>query len=274
VLSVLALASSLVWGTSDFFAGLASRRHPAVAVVGWTQGLALLVISVVVAVRWDTVTWTGWPMWSLAAGLTGMSGLVCFYSALSSGTMGVVAPIASLGVVVPVVLGVASGDTPSPWAWVGMLVAIVGVTLASGPELSGDVSPRPVVLAVCAALGFGLCLFCLDRGARESTLLTLWGMRLTSVTILVVVGLVFRTAGGVTARETPALLAIGCGDLVANGLFAFASSRGQVSIASVLGSLYPVVTIIWARMLLDERLKRVQQVGVALAVGGAALTAL
>lgn len=274
MLSVLALASSLVWGTSDFFAGLASRRHPAVAVVGWTQGLALVVISVVVASRWDTLTWTGWPPWAVAAGLTGMAGLVCFYSALSSGTMGVVAPIAALGVVVPVVLGVASGDTPSPWAWVGMLVAIVGVTLASGPELSGDVSPRPVILAACAAVGFGLALFCLDRGARESTLLTLWGMRMTSVTILVAVALVARTAGGVTARETPALLAIGCGDLLANGLFAFASSRGQVSIASVLGSLYPVVTIIWARFLLDERLKRVQQVGVTLAIGGAALTAL
>jgi len=274
VLSVLALASSLAWGTSDFFAGVASRRHPAVAVVAWTQALALLVVSVLVAVRWDTVSWSGWPPWAVAAGLSGMAGLICFYSALSAGTMGVVAPIAALGVVVPVVLGVATGDSPSPWAWVGMLVAIVGVTLASGPELAGDVSPRPVVLAGCAALGFGLALFCLDRGARESTLLTLWGMRLTSVAILLVVGLVFRSAGGVTVRETPALLAIGCGDLAANGLFAVASSRGQVSIASVLGSLYPVVTILWARMLLDERLKRVQQVGVALAVGGAALTAL
>lgn len=274
MLSVLALASSLVWGTSDFFAGLASRRRPAVAVVGWTQGLALLVITVLVVLRWDTVTWTGWPPWAVAAGLTGMGGLVCFYSALSAGTMGVVAPIAALGVVVPVILGVATGETPSPWAWVGMLVAIIGVTLASGPELSGDVSPRPVVLAACAALGFGLALFCLDRGARESTLLTLWGMRITSVTILVVVALVLRTAGGVTLRETPALLAIGCGDLAANGLFAYASSRGQVSIASVLGSLYPVVTTIWARVVLDERLRRVQQAGVVLAVGGAAVTAL
>jgi drug/metabolite transporter (DMT)-like permease len=274
VLSVLALASSLVWGTSDFFAGLTSRRRPAVAVVGWTQGLALLVITVLVVLRWDTVTWTGWPPWAVAAGLTGMGGLVCFYSALSAGTMGVVAPIAALGVVVPVILGVATGETPSPWAWVGMLVAIIGVTLASGPELSGDVSPRPVVLAACAALGFGLALFCLDRGARESTLLTLWGMRITSVTILVVVALVLRTAGGVTLRETPALLAIGCGDLAANGLFAYASSRGQVSIASVLGSLYPVVTTIWARVVLDERLRRVQQAGVVLAVGGAAVTAL
>lgn len=274
MLSVLALSSSLVWGTSDFFAALASRRHPAVAVVGWTQGLALVVISLVAIARWDTVTWSGWPPWAVAAGLSGMAGLICFYSALSVGTMGVVAPIAALGVVVPVILGIATGEKPSPWAWVGMLVAIVGVTLASGPELSGDVSPRPVLLAACAAVGFGLALFCLDRGARESTLMTLWGMRVTSVTILVVLALVLRTTGGVAVREVPALLAIGCGDLVANGLFAFASSRGQVSVASVLGSLYPVVTTIWARVVLDERLRRVQQVGVVLAVGGAAVTAL
>ena len=76
-----------------------------------------------------------------------MAGLVCFYTALSSGTMGVVAPIAALGVVVPIVLGVATGEQPSAWAWVGMLVAVVGVTLASGPELTGEVSARPVVLA-------------------------------------------------------------------------------------------------------------------------------
>ncbi|HEU5240543.1 MAG TPA: DMT family transporter [Ornithinibacter sp.] len=274
MLSLLALASSLSWGTSDFFAGLASKRRPAVAVVGWTQGLALVVISVAVAVRWDTVTWGGWPLWAVAAGLSGMGGLVCFYTALSSGTMGVVAPIAALGVVVPIVLGVATGEKPSAWAWVGMLVAVVGVTLASGPELTGDVSARPVVLASFAAVGFGLALFCLDRGARTSTLFTLWGMRLTSVTILLVLALALRTAGGVTVRETPALLAIGCGDLAANGLFAYASARGQVSVTSVLGSLYPVVTAVWARLLLDERLRRIQQVGVALAVGGAAATAL
>ena len=274
MLSVLALASSVAWGTADFFAGVASRRRPAVAVVGWTQGLALLVISVLVALRWDTVTWDGWPLWAVAAGLSGMTGLICFYSALSAGTMGVVAPIAALGVVVPVALGVATGEAPSPWAWVGMLVAVVGVTLASGPELSGEVSARPVVLAGCAAVGFGLALFCLDRGARVSTLLTLWGMRVTSVTILVVVALLLRSAGGVTARELPALLAIGCGDLAANALFAVASSRGQVSVASVLGSLYPVVTTVLARVVLHERLRRVQQVGVVLAVGGAAVVAL
>ncbi|WP_377642231.1 DMT family transporter [Oryzobacter terrae] len=274
MVSLLALASSLVWGTSDFFAGLASRRHPAVVVVGWTQGLALVVVSAIVLFRWQHFTLDTWPLWSVAAGLAGMTGLVCFYSALSTGTMGVVAPIASLGVVVPVVLGVASGDTPSAWAWVGMLVAVVGVTLASGPELSGEVGARPVVLASVAAVGFGLALFFLDRGARESALLTLWGMRLTSVTVLVVAALVVRSVGSVRPREIPGLLAIGCGDLAANFLFGIASSRGQVSVASVLGSLYPVATIVLARLVIGERLRRIQQVGVLLALGGAAVIAL
>jgi drug/metabolite transporter (DMT)-like permease len=273
VLSLLALGSSLAWGTSDFFAGLASRRRPAVAVVGWTQALALAVLTVVVLGPWTTVTWTGWPPWAVGAGLSGMTGLVCFYSALSAGTMGVVAPVAALGVVVPVGLGVATGDQPSVWSWVGMVVAIAGVALASGPELTGEVSPRPVLLAGGAALGFGLALFLLDRGARESTLMTLWGMRVTSVSVLLVVAVLARSLGGVTARETPALLLIGCGDLAANALFAVASSRGQVSVASVLGSLYPVVTALLARVLVKERLRRIQQVGVVLAVGGAAVIA-
>lgn len=273
MLSLLALGSSVAWGAADFFAGLTSRRRPAVAVVGWTQALALAVITVVVLARPGETTWTGWPPWALGAGLSGMVGLVCFYTALSAGTMGVVAPIAALGVVVPVALGVATGDQPSPWTWVGMAVAVSGVALASGPELSGAVSPRPVLLAGCAAVGFGLALFCLDRGARESTVMTLWGMRVTSVTVLVVVALVARSLGGVTARETPALLLIGSGDLAANGLFAVASSRGQVSVAAVLGSLYPVVTALLARALIKERLRRIQQVGVVLAVTGAAVIA-
>jgi drug/metabolite transporter (DMT)-like permease len=274
VFDLLALGSSVVWGSSDFFAGLAARRRPAVAVVGWTQSLALVAISAVVVLRWDTVSFDGWPPWAAGAGLSGTVGLVCFYSALSAGTMGVVAPIAALGVVVPVVLGVASGETPPAWARVGMVVAIIGVTLASGPELSGAVSARPVWLASIAAAGFGFALFCLDRGARDSTLMTLWGMRATSVTVLVAVALALRTAGGVGVREMPALLLIGCGDLTANLLFAVASSRGEVSVASVLGSLYPVMTIVLARVVIGERLRRVQLAGAALAVLGAAVIAL
>jgi len=273
MLSLLALASSVCWGTSDFFAGLKSKSRPAAAVVAWSQGLGLLAISVVVLLQWDDLSFDGWPLWSVAAGLSGAVGLVSFYTALSSGTMGVVAPVASLGVVVPVLLGLLGGEQPPPSAWFGMLLAVLGIALASGPELSGDVSPRPVVLASVAAVGFGLALYCLDRGSRESLLHTLWGMRLTSVALFVVAGLVLRTAGGMVARDVPGLFAIGLGDLVANGLFAFASSRGLVSVASVLGSLYPVVTVLLARFLLHEQLKRIQSAGVVLSLVGVAVIA-
>ena len=188
--------------------------------------------------------------------------------------MGVVAPIAALGVAVPVLLGVAGGEEPSSWTWVGILVAVVGVTLASGPELSGDVSVRPVVLAGVAAVAFGLALYCIDRGARTSTLMTMWGMRLTSVVVFVTIALVVRSVGGVRPREVPPLLAIGCGDVLANVLFAVASSRGQVSVASVLASLYPVVTILLARVVLGERLRLIQRVGAVLSLVGAAVIAV
>lgn len=274
MLSLLALASSAVWGTSDFFGGLVARRLPAIAVVGVTQGLAFLLLTVVVLVRialGHPPEWGPWVGWAMLAGVAGASGLVAFYTALAAGTMGVVAPVASMGVVVPVVLGVASGEEPTVWVWVGILVAVVGIVLASGPELSGAVSARPVLLAGVAAVCFGTALFALDRAARDSLLMALWGMRATSVTLFVVVALALRSVGGTARRDLPQLALIGSADLLANALFATASSRGQVSIASVLGSLYPVATILLARLVLGERLRPIQQLGVLCALAGAAV---
>lgn len=277
MLALLALASSAVWGTSDFFGGLMARRLPAVAVVGVTQALAFGLLCVVVLVRLafghppELGPWVGW---AVAAGLCGASGLVAFYTALASGTMGVVAPIASMGVVVPVGLGVASGEALSPWVWAGIVVAVIGIVLASGPEISGAVSPRPVVLAGVAAVCFGLALFALDRGSRDSLLMTLWGMRFTSVVVFASAAVALRSVGGTGRTHLLPLALIGSADLLANALFATASSRGAVSVASVLGSLYPVATILLARMVLGERLRPIQQVGVVCALSGAAVISL
>lgn len=264
---LLALASSIVWGTSDFVAGLVSRRRPAAAVTGWSQALSLVLLTVIVVARpWpDTLDWLPWAN---LAGVAGAAGLVSFYTALATGTMGVVAPIAALGAAVPVTLGVLSGETPGGLAWVGMAVGMGGAALASGPELQAGMSVRPVALAVTAAGCFGTALFALDRGARSSLLHTLWGMRLTSVTLFVVIALVLRSVGGVRARDLPVLTAVGFADLAANTLFGVASASGYVSVASVLGSLYPVATILLARIVLGERLIAVQRVGVVLSMAG------
>jgi drug/metabolite transporter (DMT)-like permease len=277
MLALLALASSVFWGTSDFFAGVKARTIAPPAVVAVTQGFALLALSVILLVRntgFSPEFVGNGPGWAIAAGLAGALGLVCFYTALASGTMGVVAPISSLGALVPIFLGLLTGEHPSVTAWVGMAVAVTGAALASGPELTGAVPPRPVILAVVAAACFGTALYCLDRGARYALLETLWGMRVTSVALFLIAGLLARSVGGTRRRDLPALAVIGLADVTANGLFAFASSRGLVSVASVLGSLYPVATLFWARVLLKERLRHVQIIGVALTLVGVVAIAL
>lgn len=271
--ALLALLSSLCWGSSDFVAGVLSRRLPAVAVVAWSQLWAFLALTVLLAARGE-LGWGPWGPYAMVAGISGSGALICFYLALSTGTMGVVAPVASLGVAVPVAVGLARGDQAAASAWVGVVVAVTGIVLASGPELSGGASPRPVILAVVAGLGFGVTLTVIDLGARESVIHTLWGMRATSVSLFVLAALVLRRTGGIPARRQPVLAAVGFTDLLANGLYAVASTTGLVSLASVLGSLYPVMTVVLARVFLHERLRRIQLLGVGLSAVGAALIAL
>lgn len=271
---VLALLSALVWGSSDFGAGLLSRRLRPLVVIAWSQGISLVVLFVVVAVQGlPEAAPMSWVPWAMAAGVAGALGLLAFYAALSTGTMGVVAPVASLGAAIPVLLGVLGGESPSPIAWSGIVVAIVGVVLASGPELQQGLGARPVLLACLAAVGFGLALFALDRGARVTLLHTLWGMRLTSCFGYAAVALTVGSLGGVNRRDVGWLAAVGLGDLLANALFGAASAMGLVSIASVLGSLYPVATILLARRFLQERLRPIQIVGVSIAMVGIVLIA-
>lgn len=280
--AVLALLSSLLWGSSDFLGGILSRRLPAVLVVGLSQvaGLASVAAAAAIAGAFDAPT--GYVGWAVGAGLAGVIGLVAFYAALASGTMGVVSPIAALGVVVPVLVGVGQGERPSPLQVVGIVVAIGGVVLASGPELSGRAGARPLILAVVAACGFGLALLFIAKGSRESTLMTLLTMRITSVTVLglalVVMAARARRAGAppgprLEPRDFALLAVVGVADAAANLTFGWSSTRGLVSVAAVLGSLYPVATVLLARGLLHERLGRAQSIGVASALAGVVLIA-
>jgi drug/metabolite transporter (DMT)-like permease len=250
VSALLALCSSLLWGTSDFVAGLKSKTLPPAAVVGWSQLVGFVALTVVVVLG-NPLAGSGWQGWAVASGIAGAVALAAFYAALSTGTM-----------------SVATGDSPSVIAWVGMGIAVLGTVLASGPEIQAGLHVRPVALACVAAVGFGTVLFCMDRGARVSLVSTLWGMRLTSLVVYAAVAAVRRTTGGVRRRDWPTLVFVGLADLGANALFVAASTQGLVSVAAVLGSLYPVVTILLARAFLAERLRAIQNVGVALAMAG------
>ena len=280
MVTFLALASSAVWGTADFLGGLLSKRLRPIRVVTLAQlgGLLAACVFFVIVSQWGShgsaPAWR-YLTWGYAAGITGAMGLLLLYAALSTGTMGVVSPITALGAVVPVVLGLLRGDTWSPVIGVGLVVALAGAVLASGPELQGDVGRRPVILASLSAIAFGLALYCMDGGARYDLSGSMVGMRLGGLSLLVPLLLMAMRRGqagpSIAGREWAVLPLLGIGDLSANVLFAAASAQGQVSVVAVLGSLYPVATLILARLVLHERLRAIQLVGVGLTVVGVVL---
>lgn len=278
--AVLALLSSLLWGGADFLGGTMSRRYRPVVVVGLSQSAGFVAVALVAAAAGAYGDGLGYLPWAVLAGLSGVVGLVSFYAALAAGTMGVVSPIAALGVAVPVLVGLLRGERPATLQLVGIGLAVAGVVLASGPELSGRAGSRPLLLAVAAALGFGVALLSIAQGSDSSTLMTLVAMRATSLTLLgaaLAVALARGLRGGELApgRADLGLVALlGVGDVAANLTFGLASTRGLVSVVAVLGSLYPVVTVLMARVLHGERLGTAATVGVAGALGGVALIAV
>ncbi|MDX6267183.1 MAG: hypothetical protein QOD70_1923 [Frankiales bacterium] len=270
---VLALLSSLLWGTSDFLGGTAAKRIASLVVVGASQAIALvlLVPFVLVAGERPEHLWAG-PI----AGLLGLVGLGAFYAALAEGTMGVVAPIAAAGAVVPVVVGLARGESPSALQLGGIAVALAGVVLASGPELSGAASPRPLALALLAALCFGTVIALVaagSKGGSGAVVVSLLVMRCTSVGLLAVAWVVTRRRLGLGAADLPLLAAVGIGDVAANATYAIASRSGLLSVVAVLASLYPVATVLLARQVHGERLRGVQVAGVVGTLGGVVLLA-
>ena len=266
----LALLSSAMWGTGDFLGGLRSRSRPAVAVVGGSMLAGLVAVATAAALFGAYDDPTDWIPWSMLSGLAGATGLVAFYAALASGTMGVVSPIAALGVVVPVIAGFLGGEAPTMLQTIGLVVALAGAIATSGPELSGRASARSVALAAFAGLCFGVVFLAVDKGAKSSALMTLVGMRTTSIVVFGIAAIALRSVGGLDRTDLVPLTVIGLFDVTANLMFALASNRGYVSIVSVLGSLYPVMTVLLARAVLHERLRRVQLAGVAVTLLGVA----
>jgi drug/metabolite transporter (DMT)-like permease len=280
--ALLALLSSCLWGLSDFLGGTASRRLPVASVLGLSQLTALVLLVPLAAATGALDTPRTYVLPAAVAGAVGVTALGMFFRALSIGTMGVVAPVAALGVAVPVAVGLARGESPSGWQLLGIVVAVVGVVLASGPELSGRGAggATALLLAGGAAVGFGVVLVLVaqasegDGGAVVMTLLT---MRLTAVVLFTVVLLVAvrRRGGGLSVGrgDWPIILAIGVFDVAANGTYAVASRSSLVSVASVLASLYPVVTALLAYRFHGERLRGIQVLGVAAALVGVGLLA-
>ena len=268
----LALGSSLVYGVSDFLGGLKSRSLPLLSVLLVSQGSALAVLAVVVLAAGEGAPVGRYLLYGVLAGLAEAVAIAAFYRGLAVGVMSIVSPIAATAPVVPVVAAVALGELPSSIQGAGSALAIAGIVIVSFEPGAGwrsrDLGPS-LLFGLLTALGFGSFLVAMDAASEGSVPWALLMARLTSVAAFVAVFLVLRPSLGVPRRELPVLASIGLLIIAADGMYATASTEGLLSVVAVLSSLYPVVTIGLARFYLHERLRRSQQVGVAVTICGA-----
>lgn len=273
--SLLALISSLLWGSADFEGGRLSKKHPPLAVLGASQVLGLVFGLLLTLISFnshhDLFADLGFIIPGICAGLLGYCGLACLYAGLATGSMGVVSPISALSAVIPLTYAIAHGEKLSVLTSIGVVLALAGVFCASGPELSSGLPLRPLLLAVGAACGFGTALTFISIGSQTSALMTMVMMRAATFVVTVGLAVKYRTIGSFSAVEFPGLIFMGVADFLANLLLGVACNNGSVAVAMVLGSLYPIATAVLAFRFLHERLHAVQYVGITLAVAGVAL---
>jgi drug/metabolite transporter (DMT)-like permease len=300
--ALLALLASAAFGTSDFIAGITSRRISSIAVALWSQLAGAAALLVVLALSGQRPEASG-IAWGAASGVVAALGVLLFYRALAIGPQSMVSPVAASGVAIPVLVGVFGGELPSAVVVMGLLTAVGGlaiVSLANSEDHMDVTQPCPgrkpllertvptkaaglgnpgrvVPLALLSALCFGLFFVLLGRGTSTADTLVLWvalGVLAGALPTIVGIALFSRRHGGLRLPPVGLLVPISlvgvvgvCGDVS----LAYATTYGQLGVVSVLASLDMLATVILARFLLGECLLRLQWAGVVLSVVGVLL---
>ena len=271
---LLALSGAVFYGLSDFVGGIASRRTSAwsVAMVAALAGAVFVLLGGLVLGGDPTRTDLAW---GALAGVGNGFGTAFLYRGLAGGRMGVVAPISAVGAaLVPVVVGLVGGERPAGLVWLGIAAAFPGIWCVSQDPAADAPGARGGVLdGVLAGLGFGVLFASLGQVPEEAGLLPLALNQVTAAVVIVALALALRADW--IPRERPAAYGVVCGGLGAAATVAFllATQAGALTVAAVLASLYPAITILLAAVVLKEPVHRVQGVGLALCGVAVALVA-
>ncbi len=270
---LLGLVSALSWGTADFLGGRQARHLSSTAVAFWSQAAGGVILLVVLVAGRQQFGWSGF-LWGMGAGAFTGGALILFYRGLASGEVGMVAPISACGVIIPVAFALLRGDAPSTLQVGGIVLAVVGVVLVSLPveQASPPVASRTsaLLMAIGAAVGFGLFYVFVDEGTSRAgaPLWVIGGARLSSFSTIGLVALLTRTPVPLPRQRAAPIALTGVLDTSANGLFAYATTEGNVAVVSTFASLYPVATILLAWTVASERLTPLRAAGAALALAG------
>jgi len=267
----LALAASIAWGCSDFLAGHKTRQLAVIWVLLVSQVTGLILVTVAAVAAGEPLPGGSAAVWAAGAGIAELIGFAALYRALAMGSMSIVAPLSACAALVPVLVSLADGNAPTNFQGLGMALALGGAALASAG--AGHRRAAGVGLAVLAALAFGLFFVGMDQAADDGALWAVALNRVAAVGMLVVSVAALRPRPLAGAAYAP-LAMVGALDVAANVMFAIALTVGMAALVSVLGSLYPIATVVLARTVLHEHVSGSQRTGVMAALTGIALVSL
>jgi drug/metabolite transporter (DMT)-like permease len=279
---LLGLAAAVLYGSGDFLGGMATRRVHVLTVLMVAETAGAIVALAAAAMAPGPASLAGLA-WGISAGLIGGLGLIIFYTGLATGPMSVVAPVSGLvSTVLPVTVALADGERPGAGVYAGALLCLIAIVLASSAGDTGARQPgrpgpgRAIAYGMASGVSFGL-FFLLIRNAGQSG--ELWPVaagRIGELAVVLIAAAVLQRGPlprGAAGRLLLAAAGAGVIDVVANICYVAATRTGMFGLAVVLASLYPGVTVLLARVVLDERLRWVQRAGLALAAFGILLVA-
>jgi drug/metabolite transporter (DMT)-like permease len=271
---VLGLLAAVFYGVGDFAGGFASRRHSALTVLLYSYPLGAVLMAAMLPFFPGELSGRV-VLFGALGGIAGLLGVSVMYQLMVTAPMNVISPVtAVLAAMVPVVVGVVIGERPGLAAWFGILLGVLAVVLVSRTSEHhphGKIAPRVLALAALAGLGFGLYFVFLARAGNDSGLWPLVISRVTSAVLILPLAAAAGSFAVVRGRMLAWALAAGTCDALANMFFLLSARSGLLSLASVLTSLYPAVTVLLAVTVLREHSNRVQQLGLALAAGAVVL---
>lgn len=267
------LLASLSWGASDFSGGLSARRVHVFGVITVSYAVWLALLVALALARSEPIPKGSDLVWGAAAGLAGVTGLTAQYRALAVGRMGIVAPVAAvLGTSIPVLFAAISEGLPGAGQLAGFALAIAGVWIIARPEVSGG-RPDGLGLAVLAGLGFGAFFILIDQVSEGAVFWPLVAARGMSFVVLALIVMASSVAWRPDRSALPLVIVAGVLDVGGNTFFLLAAQAGRLDVASVMSSLYPMVTVLLARLVLQEHVTRLQTAGIAAAVAAIPLIA-
>ncbi len=265
---IFGLLAAVLYGIGDFAGGLASRRVNVVTVLLHSYPVGAVLMLMMLPLFPGRVSGHV-VLYGVLGGVVGVVGVMTMYALMAVAPMNIISPVtAVLAAIVPVIFGVAVGERPHGYAWVGILVGITAVVLVSRTgedHPHGPIGLPKLGLALVAGLGFGFYFIFLARAGQDSGMWPLVISRLTAPLLILPVARQRHAFARIRGRLLAITVVAGAFDALANMFFLLAARHGLLSLASVLTSLYPAATVLLAVGLLHEHTSRVQRVGLALA---------